>query len=153
MDAKELKALSIALMDAVRQRNLSAFSLKCEDFQIRIEAQQAPVAVAAPAVAVAAPAAAAAPQAQPAASSPVEESFSGTPVEAPLVGIFYSAPAPEEPPFIEVGQQVKKGDTLFIIEAMKTMNEITAPCDGTVSRILAQNGDMVEYKQVLVVIE
>ena len=153
MDAKELKALSIDLMDAVRQRNLSAFSLKCEDFQIRIEAQQAPVAVAAPAVAVAAPAAAAAPQAQAAASSPVEESFSGTPVEAPLVGIFYSAPAPEEPPFIEVGQQVKKGDTLFIIEAMKTMNEITAPCDGTVSRILAQNGDMVEYKQVLVVIE
>ena len=113
----------------------------------------APVAVAAPTVAVAAPAAAAAPQAQPAAASPVEESFSGTPVEAPLVGIFYSAPAPEEPPFIEVGQQVKKGDTLFIIEAMKTMNEITAPCDGTVSRILAQNGDMVEYKQVLVVIE
>ncbi|MFQ6832237.1 acetyl-CoA carboxylase biotin carboxyl carrier protein [Butyricicoccus pullicaecorum] len=153
MDAKELKALSIDLMDAVRQRNLSAFSLKCEDFQIRIEAQQAPVTVAAPAVAVAAPAAAAAPQAQPAAASPVEESFSGTPVEAPLVGIFYSAPAPEEPPFIEVGQQVKKGDTLFIIEAMKTMNEITAPCDGTVSRILAQNGDMVEYKQVLVVIE
>ena len=153
MDAKELKALSIDLMDAVRQRNLSAFSLKCEDFQIRIEAQQAPVAVAAPTVAVAAPAAAAAPQVQPAAASPVEESFSGTPVEAPLVGIFYSAPAPEEPPFIEVGQQVKKGDTLFIIEAMKTMNEITAPCDGTVSRILAQNGDMVEYKQVLVVIE
>lgn len=146
MDAKELKALSIDLMDAVRQRNLSAFSLKCEDFQIRIEAQQAPVAVAAPAAATA-------PQAQPAAASPVEESFSGTPVEAPLVGIFYSAPAPEEPPFIEVGQQVKKGDTLFIIEAMKTMNEITAPCDGTVSRILAQNGDMVEYKQVLVVIE
>ena len=116
MDAKELKALSIDLMDAVRQRNLSAFSLKCEDFQIRIEAQQAPVAVAAPAVAVAAPAAATAPQAQPAAASPVEESFSGTPVEAPLVGIFYSAPAPEEPPFIEVGQQVKKGDTLFIID-------------------------------------
>ena len=153
MDAKELKALSIDLMDAVRQRNLSAFSLKCEDFQIRIEAQQAPVAVAAPAVAVAAPAAAVAPQVQPAAASPVEESFSGTPVEAPLVGIFYSAPAPEEPPFIEVGQQVKKGDTLFIIEAMKAMTEITAPCDGTVSRILAQNGDMVEYKQVLVVIE
>ena len=96
MDAKELKALSIDLMDAVRQRNLSAFSLKCEDFQIRIEAQQAPVAIAAPAVAVAAPAAATAPQAQPAAASPVEESFSGTPVEAPLVGIFYSAPAPEE---------------------------------------------------------
>lgn len=154
MDAKELKSLSIELMDAVRQRNLSAFSLKCEDFQIRIEAQTAPAPVVAAApVAAAAPAAAAQPQPAASAASPVEETYPGTPVEAPLVGIFYSAPSPEEPPFIEVGQEVKKGDTLFIIEAMKTMNEITAPCDGTVSRILAQNGDMVEYKQVLVVIE
>ena len=146
MDAKELKSLSIDLMDAVRQRGLSAFSLKSGDFEIRIEAQ---ASVAPPAVPAAAPAA----TAPDTAASPVEETFTGTPVEAPLVGIFYSAPSPEEPPFIEVGQTVKKGDTLFIIEAMKTMNEITAPCDGTVSRILAQNGDMVEYKQVLVVID
>lgn len=151
MDAKELKSLSIELMDAVRQRGLSAFELKCDEFELRIEAQAA--AVAAP-VAVAA-AAASAPVATAASTATAEapETFSGTPVEAPLVGVFYSAPSPEEPPFIEVGQQVKKGDTLFIIEAMKTMNEITAPCDGTISRILAQNGDMVEYKQVLVVIE
>lgn len=154
MDAKELKALSIELMDAVRQRGLSAFELKSDDFELRIEAQVAPVAapVAVAAAAAAAPAATAAPAAS-AAAAEAPETFSGTPVEAPLVGVFYSAPSPEEPPFIEVGQQVKKGDTLFIIEAMKTMNEITAPCDGTVSRILAQNGDMVEYKQVLVVIE
>ena len=72
------------------------------------------------------------------------------PSAAPVVA---RAPAPEEPPFIEVGQEVKKGDTLFIIEAMKTMNEIAAPCDGKISRILAQSGDMVEYKQTLVVIE
>lgn len=151
MDAKELKALSIELMDAVRQRGLSAFELKSDDFELRIEAQPAPVAapVAVASAAAAAPVAAVAS----AASAAAPETFSGTPVEAPLVGVFYSAPSPEEPPFIEVGQQVKKGDTLFIIEAMKTMNEITAPCDGTVSRILAQNGDMVEYKQVLVVIE
>lgn len=146
MDAKELKSLSIELMDAVRQRGLTSFSLKSDGFEIEIACQPS----AAPA-AVSAPAALAAPQAS--STAPVEDPFSGTPVEAPLVGIFYSAPAPEEPPFIEVGQQVKKGDTLFIIEAMKTMNEITAPCDGIVSRILAQNGDMVEYKQVLVVIE
>ena len=76
----------------------------------------------------------------------------GTKVTAPLVGTFYAAPSPEEPPYIEVGQAVKKGDTLFIIEAMKTMNEIFAPCDGTVSRIMAQSGDMVEYGQTLVVI-
>lgn len=151
MDAKELKSLSIELMDAVRQRSLSAFELKCDEFELRIEAQAA--AVAAPVAVAAAAAAAPVPTAASTATAEAPETFSGTPVEAPLVGVFYSAPSPEEPPFIEVGQQVKKGDTLFIIEAMKTMNEITAPCDGTVSRILAQNGDMVEYKQVLVVIE
>lgn len=146
MDAKELKSLSIDLMDAVRQRGLSAFSLKSGDFEIRIEAQSSSILAAAAATAPVA-------TVSDTAASPVEETFTGTPVEAPLVGIFYSAPSPEDPPFIEVGQKVKKGDTLFIIEAMKTMNEITAPCDGTVSRILAQNGDMVEYKQVLVVID
>ena len=153
MDAKELKSLSIDLMDAVRQRGLSAFSLKSGDFEIRIEAFEIRIEAQASVAPAAVPAAAPAATAPDTAASPVEETFTGTPVEAPLVGIFYSAPSPEEPPFIEVGQTVKKGDTLFIIEAMKTMNEITAPCDGTVSRILAQNGDMVEYKQVLVVID
>ena len=143
MDTKELKELSIALMDAVKQRGVSVFEVKTADFKLHIELSGA-----------AAPAAASAVQTVTiAAAAPQEETFAGTPVEAPLVGVFYSAPAPEEPPFIEVGQQVKKGETLFIIEAMKTMNEIVAPCDGTISRILAQNGDLLEYKQVLVVIE
>lgn len=151
MDAKELKSLAIDLMDAVQKRGLGEFELESDDFRIRIQAQAAaPAVVAAPA----APAAPAAAPTAPAAAQPdAPEAITGTPVEAPLVGIFYAAPAPDEPPFIEVGQKVKKGDTLFIIEAMKTMNEIAAPCDGTVSRILAQGGDMVEYKQVLVVLE
>ena len=153
MDAKELKTLAIELMDAVRQRDLGEFELSTDDFSVRIKAKEAPV-IAAAAIPPAAPVVAPAPDAaQPAPTAPAEEPISGTPVEAPLVGIFYSAPAPEEPPFIEVGQEVKKGDTLFIIEAMKTMNEIAAPCDGKISRILAQSGDMVEYKQTLVVIE
>lgn len=153
MDAKELKTLAIELMDAVRQRDLGEFELSTDDFSVRIKAKEAPV-IAAAAIPAAAPVVASAPDAaQPAPTAPAEEPISGTPVEAPLVGIFYSAPAPEEPPFIEVGQEVKKGDTLFIIEAMKTMNEIAAPCDGKISRILAQSGDMVEYKQTLVVIE
>lgn len=148
MDTKELKELSIALMDAAKQRGVSVFEVKTEEIKVHIEMPTAStVAQAAPVAAVAAL------TATPVVAAPQEETFTGTPVEAPLVGVFYSAPAPEEPPFIEVGQQVKKGETLFIIEAMKTMNEIVAPCDGTVSRILAQNGDMVEYKQVLVVIE
>ena len=70
-----------------------------------------------------------------------------------LVGTFYSSPSRDEPPFVLVGQQVKEGDTLCIIEAMKIMNEIKAPCDGKVIRIMAQPGDMVEYNQVLCVIE
>ena len=59
------------------------------------------------------------------------------------MGTFYSSPSPDAPPFVLVGQKVKEGDTLFIIEAMKTMNEVKSPCDGTVTRILAQPGDMV----------
>ncbi len=72
-----------------------------------------------------------------------------TPVNAPLVGTFYEAPAPDQPPFVREGQQVKQGDTLFIIEAMKVMNEITAPKNGIVKKIHVQNGDMVMYDQVV----
>lgn len=74
---------------------------------------------------------------------------SGTAVEAPLVGTFYQAPSPEEAPFVTVGQKVKKGDVVGIIEAMKLMNEITAPCDGIIETINAENGQMVEFHQVL----
>ena len=105
---------------------------------------------AAPVAAAAAPAAQG--EAAPAAVA-AEELPAGTPVKSPLVGTFYSSPAPDAPPFVLVGQKVKEGDTLFIIEAMKTMNEIKAPCDGTVVRILAQPGDMVEYNQTVVIIE
>ena len=77
----------------------------------------------------------------------------GTPVKAPLVGTFYSAPSPEEASFVAVGQTVKKGDVVAIIEAMKLMNEITAPADGVVKSIFAENGNMVEYGEVLMVLE
>ena len=77
----------------------------------------------------------------------------GIPVKAPLVGTFYCAPSPEEKPFVNVGQSVKKGDVIGIIEAMKLMNEITAPEDGVVKVIFAENGNMVEYGEVLMVLE
>ncbi len=73
----------------------------------------------------------------------------GTAVEAPLVGTFYAAPSPEEAPFVSVGSKVKKGDVVGIIEAMKLMNEIIAPCDGTIEAIEVENGQMVEFHQVL----
>ena len=78
---------------------------------------------------------------------------SGTVVEAPLVGTFYAAPSPEEPPFVTVGSEVKKGDVVGIIEAMKLMNEITAPCDGVIEAINVENGQMVEYHQVLMCVK
>ena len=73
----------------------------------------------------------------------------GERVKAELVGVFYTSPSPEAEPFVAVGQTVSKGDTLCIIEAMKMMNEIESPYDGTVSAILAENGSMVEYGQAI----
>lgn len=154
MDIKELKDVAVELMDALKNRGLGEVELELDDVKIKIKsAPPAPVVpVAAPAAAPAAAAPAAQAEAAPAAAA-AEELPAGTPVKSPLVGTFYSSPAPDAPPFVLVGQKVKEGDTLFIIEAMKTMNEIKAPCDGTVVRILAQPGDMVEYNQTVVIIE
>ena len=74
-------------------------------------------------------------------------------IVAPLVGTFYRAPAPGEAPFVEVGAQVKKGDVIGIIEAMKLMNEITAKEDGVVTSIEVEDGAMVEYGQTLIVMK
>ena len=156
MELNEIKDIAIELMDAVKSKGLAELSIDTKYVKIKIRGNEpAPVVVAAPAAAAPAAAPVPAPSSAPQAAAhaaPAEEEIVGTKVTAPLVGTFYSTPSPDEPPFIEVGQSVKKGDTLFIIEAMKTMNEIVAPCDGTVSRIMAQSGDMVEYDQTIVVI-
>ena len=154
---QDIKQTVIELMDAAAARGLAEFELEVDDFKLKLKMGGSAAAVPASVPVVAAVPVAAAPaavSAAPAAASTVSApapAAQGVPegrtVEAPLVGIFYAAPAPE------VGQTVKKGDTLFIIEAMKTMNEIAAPCDGRISHILAQSGDMVEYGQVVVVME
>jgi acetyl-CoA carboxylase biotin carboxyl carrier protein len=74
-------------------------------------------------------------------------------VRSPIVGTFYSAPAPDAEPYIEIGQSVKIGSVLCIVEAMKLMNEIESDCDGTVVKIIAENGKPVEYNQILFLIE
>ncbi|MDR3767443.1 MAG: acetyl-CoA carboxylase biotin carboxyl carrier protein [Butyricicoccus sp.] len=151
MELNEIKQITVELMDALKASGLGEVVLETKDIKIKLKAKApAPVAPVAAAPVAAAPAAA--PAAADAPAPAAEDDIPGTKVTAPLVGTFYASPSPDEPPYIEVGQTVKKGDTLFIIEAMKTMNEIEAPCDGTVSRILAQAGDMVEYGQTLVVI-
>jgi len=76
----------------------------------------------------------------------------GEVITAPMVGIFYSSPSPDQPPFVNKGQNIKTGDVLCIIEAMKIMNQIEADIDGKLVRILVENGDPVEYGQPLFVI-
>lgn len=157
MDIKELKDIALELMDALAAKKLGEVELELDDAKIKIKAAEPAPVIAAASVAAAAPRQRRRrqhPAAESADAAPAEEQLpAGTQVKSPLVGTFYSSPSPDEPPFVLVGQQVKEGDTLCIIEAMKIMNEIKAPCDGKVIRIMAQPGDMVEYNQVLCVIE
>lgn len=106
-----------------------------------------PGTVTAPAVApVAMPAAAPEPAAQAPAAAPEPK---GTEVTAPMVGVFYAAPAPGDEPFVRVGSKVKAGETLCIIEAMKVLNEVTAEADGEVLEICVADGDLVEFGSCL----
>lgn len=77
----------------------------------------------------------------------------GNVVKAPLVGTFYAASAPDKPPFVTVGKQVKKGDVLMIIESMKLMNEVQSDFDGVVSEIMVSNGQAVEFDQPIMIIK
>lgn len=70
-------------------------------------------------------------------------------IKSPMVGVFYSSPSPDAEPFVKVGDSVKKGDVVCIVEAMKLMNEITATCDGEIAEICVNNGDVVEFSQIL----
>lgn len=88
-----------------------------------------------------------------AAEAKKEEVIKGKVVTAPIVGTFYSKPSPEKPDFVKVGDRVKKGDVLFIIESMKLMNEIKSEFDGVVSKILVESGDGVEYNQPIIILE
>ena len=88
----------------------------------------------------------------PAAPAP-QENTAGKTIDAPMVGVFYLAPSPDAEPFVKVGQSVKKGDTVCIIEAMKLMNEIQAEEDGVITEVLAKNGDIIEFGQPLFAIK
>lgn len=105
-----------------------------------------PSAMAAPVAAPAAMPAAPEPTAQTPAAAPEPK---GTEVTAPMVGVFYAAPAPGDEPFVRVGSKVKAGETLCIIEAMKVLNEVTAEADGEVLEICVADGDLVEFGSCL----
>jgi acetyl-CoA carboxylase biotin carboxyl carrier protein len=139
------------LAGILNDTNLTEIEVEFGDLKVRVS-RQAPAAV----HAIAAPQAGYAPAAQPAASAaaaPAAADPSKNAVPSPMVGTAYLAPSPDAKAFIEIGQNVKEGQTLLIIEAMKTMNQIPSPRAGTVTAILFEDGQPVEYGMPLVVIE
>lgn len=148
MDLRKLKTL----IDLVSESNVSELEITEAEGKVRIVksagnvVQQVVAAPAAPAPAAAAPGA-------PVAELPAPAEHPGHVVKSPMVGTFYRSPSPGAKPFVEVGSQVKEGETVCIIEAMKILNEIEADKSGTVTRILGENGQAVEYGQPLFIIE
>ena len=132
----------LALLDRFDASSAASMKLRLGD--LRLELSKCAVSVAAvPAAAPAATAPAPAIVPAPAAEGP-EAQAEGTTINAPLVGTFYAAPAPGEPPFVSVGDTVKKGQTLCVLEAMKMMSEVPA-CDCVILQVLAKDGDLVGF--------
>jgi acetyl-CoA carboxylase biotin carboxyl carrier protein len=142
---RQMKANGISRLDL----DTGALKLSLERGAVRAETtpvDSLPVPAPSPAPA---PAPTPAPSAPPPAAAPSEDIVApiGHLVKSPIVGIFYSSPAPDAPAFVSVGAAVTPGQTLCIIEAMKLMNEVSCPVAGTVAEILVRNGDRVEYGQ------
>jgi acetyl-CoA carboxylase biotin carboxyl carrier protein len=144
VDLRKLKTL----IDLVQQSGISELEITEGEERVRISRGVPTVALAgAPAQAVTPAPAAAAPPAG------AEAEPEGHVIRSPMVGTFYRASAPGAKPFVEVGQEVKSGQTLCIIEAMKLLNEIEADRDGVVKAVLAENGQPVEYGEPLFTLE
>jgi acetyl-CoA carboxylase biotin carboxyl carrier protein len=153
MDIRKVKKL-IELLD---ESGIAEIEITEGEEAVRISryptgaaAAPAPVYAQAPPPQAAAAAPAPAPHGEPAAAAPEED---GYPVTAPMVGTFYSSSSPGAAPYVQVGDQVSEGDTLCIIEAMKMMNQIEADASGVIKSIRVQNGEPVEYGQILFVID
>ena len=138
-----------ALLERFESSSIQRMELRMEDFRLELD-KNAAVTVAPVAAAPVAAAPVAAPSAAPApAAAPRAEAPAGPTINAPLVGTFYSAPSPDAAPFVSVGDTVKKGQTVCILEAMKMMSEVPSPADGVVEEILVRDGELVGYDQPL----
>jgi acetyl-CoA carboxylase biotin carboxyl carrier protein len=149
-DPEAIRTLATILADT----GLTEIEISDKESRIRVARMPAPVttlmapAMAAPAVAAAAPVAA-----EPAAAAMPDDANHPGAVNSPMVGVVYLSPDPGAPPFVTPGQPVAAGQTVLLIEAMKTFNQIKAPRAGTVSRILVSSGAPVEYGEPLLIIE
>jgi acetyl-CoA carboxylase biotin carboxyl carrier protein len=144
-DPEAIRALATILTET----GLTEIEIAEKDSRIRVARSPAPVAAMAPAPVAASPAAGA----PAAAAAPADDAHHPGAVTSPMVGVAYLAPEPGAAPFISVGQSVTAGQTVLLIEAMKTFNQIKAPKSGTVARILVASGAPVEFGEVLLVIE
>ena len=155
MDIRKIKKL----IELVEESGITELEVQEEEGTVRISRAApavAPAAVQYAAAPVVAPTPAAAPTQTPAAATPAPaaaDELSGHLVRSPMVGTFYRSPSPEAKAFVEVGQSVKVGDALCIVEAMKMMNRIEADKAGVVKAILINDGDAVEFDEPLIVIE
>jgi acetyl-CoA carboxylase biotin carboxyl carrier protein len=148
MDLRKLKTL----IDLVSESNISELEITEAEGKVRIVKASAPGAqfiAAPPVMAMSAPLTAPAAPAEPEVA-PVP---AGKTIKSPMVGTFYRAGSPGAKPFVEVGSVVKEGEPVCIIEAMKIMNEIESDCTGTITRLLVENGQAVEFGQPLFIVE
>ena len=152
MDLRKLKTL----IDLVAESGVSELEVTEGEDKVRIVKNPAPIAAPAQQVYAAAPAAAPAAPAPTAAAAPAAEAATAEPtghaVKSPMVGTFYRSPTPGADSFVKIGDTVKEGQTLCIIEAMKLLNEIESDKSGVVKEILCENGQGVEFGQALFII-
>ncbi|MEX0662332.1 MAG: acetyl-CoA carboxylase biotin carboxyl carrier protein [Balneolaceae bacterium] len=158
MDLKLVKNL----LDLISESEVNEVSIEEGDFKLKVKKQSdspsqlhyqmPPQPQQAPAAAPA-PQPAAAPSTGGAEEAPSEPQPDGEVIKSPIVGTFYEAASPDSDPFVKVGDTIKKGDTLCIVEAMKIMNEIEAEVSGTIQKIIVDNGQPVEFDQPLFIIK
>ena len=148
MDIRKVKKL----IELLEESNIDELEIKEGEESVRIIRNSQTTYAAAPAPVVAAPIVAAAPAAPGATEEAVAPAPAGHLVTSPMVGTYYSSPAPDAPAFIEVGKTVKVGDVLCIVEAMKMMNQIEADKAGTIGAILVEDGEAVEFDQAMITI-
>lgn len=140
-----------ALMDKMKETGLGEIKLKDGEFEVKIKSKE-PVTVASQPSAIVTTATPVVEISTTTAPAPMVEEVAGNLVKSPIVGTFYSSAAPDKPPFVTVGQRVKKGDVLFVIESMKLMNEIQSEFDGEVVAIKVNNAQPVEFNQPIMII-
>jgi acetyl-CoA carboxylase biotin carboxyl carrier protein len=161
MDIKQIQEL----IKFVHKSGVNEVSIEEKDFKITIKTNQAPTVVnatipaaapapvAAPAPQAAAPVAAPAPAPAPAAAAPASDDSKYITIKSPMIGTFYRSSSPDKPVFVNVGDEIKPGQVLCIVEAMKLFNEIESEVSGRIVKVLVDNASPIEYDQPLFLVE